>query len=433
MPDHAMPGGAVPGDAVPDDAETRDAMPEGAVPGDAAPDTAMRGDPVPDGAMRDDPMPESAVPGNGMPEHVMPVDPLPAELVARRRREWKRDAGRGPGREVRRSGMQSRPNRRRFLAITAAAAGVGTGVAASPGAGLHVWNGTALGARASLRLYHPERRVAEAATLRAVAEIRRLERVFSLYRPDSALSALNRDGVLSAPPLDLVRILGEAQAHHRATGGVFDVTVQPLWRLHAAHFATGATAPPERAEIEAALALVGQEKVTIGAGRIAFARPGMAITLNGIAQGYITDRVAEGLRQAGFADVLVDLGEARAMGRHADGTPWRAALAEPGGTAPLHEVELRDRALATSAPGGFAFDGEGRVHHIFDPRSGRPSAAHSSVSVLAPEATAADALSTAFVQMPAAMIRRVIEAERGISVHLLNAQGDRDAFGSQDA
>ena len=326
--------------------------------------------------------------------------------------------------------MREGLSRRRFLGITAAAAGAGL----LPGAGradaprLHVWNGTALGARASLRLYHPDPREAERLIAACAGEIGRLERVFSLYRPDSALSRLNATGRLDAPPLDLVRLLDESRRLNALTEGAFDVTVQPLWRLHAAHFADPGADPlgPSEAAYEAARQRVGQDGLEIGADRIAFARPGMGITLNGIAQGYLTDRIAELLRREGLDDVLVDLGEARATGRHADGRPWRAALADPRGDGVVHRLDLEDRALATSAPSGFAFDAAGRFHHLFDPRTGRSVARYDSVSVLAPDATAADALSTAFSGMSGGAIRRVLTQRGDLAVHLLHRGGRRE-------
>ena len=101
--------------------------------------------------------------------------------------------------------------RRRFLAVTAAA-GAFAGRARAQPAPLYVWEGTALGARASLRLSHPDRGAAQALIARCLLEIERLERAFSLYRPDSALVRLNRDGALDAPPFDLLRVLTDARA-----------------------------------------------------------------------------------------------------------------------------------------------------------------------------------------------------------------------------
>lgn len=323
--------------------------------------------------------------------------------------------------------MRCNLGRRRFLAITAAAAAA----VPLPSAGaagdvpLHVWNGTALGARASLRLYHPDAAIAEGLLDACRAEIERLERVFSLYRPDSAVSRLNAAGRLDAPPLDLVRLLDEGRRISNLTDGVFDVTVQPLWRLFAEHFArAGAAASgPDEAAIQQSLERVGYRHVEIDSDRIRFGRPGMSVTLNGIAQGYVTDRVAELLRNEGMDNVLVDLGEGRAFGSHSDGRPWVAALEDPVAGGIFLRLPLVNGAIATSAPAGFAFDPAGRFGHIVDPRSGRPGGIYASVSVVAPDATTADALSTAFVQMSRGDIAWAARGQQSLSVHLLHGDG----------
>ncbi|MCR6630570.1 MAG: FAD:protein FMN transferase [Magnetospirillum sp.] len=126
--------------------------------------------------------------------------------------------------------------RRRFLAITAAAGAL----AASPARAFHLdpveWRGTALGAAASLTIHHEDRDVALALLARCEAELARLEAIFSLYHPDSALVRLNRDGRLDGPPLDLLGLLGTAGRVWHLSGGAFDPTVQPLWELYARHF-----------------------------------------------------------------------------------------------------------------------------------------------------------------------------------------------------
>ena len=240
---------------------------------------------------------------------------------------------------------------------------------------------------------------------RCVEEIDRLEDVFSLYRPESAIRRLNRDGRLAAPPLELVALLAEARSCSERTDGIFDVTVQPLWHLYAAHFARPGADPrgPTEAEHARAKALVDHRAVEVEPGEVGFARPGMEITLNGIAQGYITDRVAALLQDAGMGDVLLDIGEVRALGRHPDGRSWRVGIrraAEPETVA--RTVTLTDRAVATSAGIASVFEPSGRHHHLFDPATGRPAQATGQVSVIAPRATVADALSTALaVSTPA--------------------------------
>ena len=271
-------------------------------------------------------------------------------------------------------------SRRRFIAISAAALAAGPALAAPT----RHWTGMALGARASITLAHPD---ADIIVARARAEIDRLEDVFSLYRTGSALSRLNRDGVLDAPPFELVECLGVAGAVHAATGGAFDPTVQPLWAAYAEAYAAGSR--PTGMSLSEARGLVGWSGVMISPSRISFERPGMALTLNGIAQGYIADRIARLLEAEGLGDILIDTGEFRAVGGMPNGGTWSVGLAQ-GGT-----VGLRDRALATSAPRGTTFDASGTVGHILDPRTGRPApASERSVSVTAPTAALADALST---------------------------------------
>ena len=299
------------------------------------------------------------------------------------------------------------PTRRRFIAIAAAAAGlpltaVQVRAARAP---LHRWSGIALGARAEILLHDPDAARARRLIAACVAEIDRLEDVFSLYRPESAISRLNRAGRLHAPPVELVDLLAQARFYGERTEGAFDVTVQPLWRLFAAHFARpGARAGgPAEADLARARALVDYRAVEIEAAAVRFARPGMAITLNGIAQGYITDRVAALLQDGGMSDVLLDIGETRALGRHPEGRPWRVGIrraAEPETIA--RTVALAGSALATSAGIASPFDASGRHHHLFDPATGRPAVSAGQVSVIAPRATMADALSTALaVSSPA--------------------------------
>ena len=315
--------------------------------------------------------------------------------------------------------MQPNPTRRRFIGISAAAAGLALlpfgAIAGAQGEAVR-WHGRALGAPAELIVHHHDRARAERLVARAAAEIARLERIFSLYMPDSALSTLNRQGALAAPPPELVELLERSRAVWALTDGVFDPTVQPLWRAYADHFAAPGADPagPSQERIANALAFVGFDGVGFNRDRIAFARSGMALTLNGIAQGFITDRIVELLRAGGVTSTLADIGEIRALGRRPDGTPWRVGIAGDDGTG----MELVDRAIATSAPGGFRFAGAGSSGHILDPRSGAAPALHDAVSVLAPEAATADALATAFCLMTAERIAALLPSLPDVEVRL---------------
>lgn len=307
--------------------------------------------------------------------------------------------------------------RRRFIAIAGAAAGV----ALAPGVGraatdLHQWRGVALGAHASIRLIHPDGAEARRVIGLAVGEIERLEGIFSLYRADSALRTLNRDGRLPDPPFELVELLARARDVSHLSGGAFDVTVQPLWQRYHDHFATpGDGELPGAADL---LPLVDWRAVRADPDEVAFARPGMAITLNGIAQGFVTDRVADILRRNGFARVLLDLGEIRAAGT-GDGQPWRVGIADPGDPArSLLRLACGDRAVATSGGYGTVFDRERRYSHLIDPRSGRTAPVLQGTTVTAQEAATADAWSTAFALMNRAEIEAVVRRIDGLIVYL---------------
>jgi thiamine biosynthesis lipoprotein len=300
--------------------------------------------------------------------------------------------------------------RRRFVSILAACGAMAplaylcAEARASPAATTSAWKGTAMGALASMTLVHPEPAKARALALirQCVDEIDRLEAIFSLYRADSSLCRLNATGELQAPPHELTQLLAQALALARDSDGSFDPTVQPLCRLYADHFSRpgAARGGPDGEAIAQALRRVDFRAVEVGSDRIRLRRAGMAITLNGIAQGYVTDRIADLLRGGGFGDVLIDLGEARALGRRPGGGPWRAAIADPQRPQrtlidlPLGETPGAFPALATSAGYGSPFGSDPRIHHLLDPHTGRSANHHASVSVGAQRAALADGLST---------------------------------------
>jgi thiamine biosynthesis lipoprotein len=319
-----------------------------------------------------------------------------------------------------------RLSRRQTMLLLAAAGGLPLpgllGRPGTPAPALHEWHGAALGAEARLVLAHPEPRTARWMLARCIDEVRRLERIFSLYDPDSELCRLNRAGRLAAPSQDLRILLAAALRFGNLSGGAFDVTVQPLWQLYARHFAARPGDPegPDPRAIEAARRLVDYRAIELG-GRIGYRRVGMAVTLNGIAQGYITDRIADLLRDAGFERVLVQLGETFAGLPPEPGAPWRVGVPDPAEpNSLLATLELSERALATSSGIGTRFDAEGRHHHLLDPATGRSASRYRSVTVIAARATVADASSTALAILPperATGVLRAAGAERALLVH----------------
>ena len=322
--------------------------------------------------------------------------------------------------------------RRRAIAIFAAAAGLPLVTSAKSSERSVTWNGQALGAPATLILNHRNETAARRLIERVVSEVSRLESVFSLYRQDSALAELNRIGVLVAPPVELVDLLQASRGFWEMTGGAFDPSVQPLWTLYGNHFAVPSADPsgPSNSDIGRALANVGFGAVRCDRDRIVIGSQ-MALTLNGVAQGYITDRIVDMLRDAGVTNSLVDMGEDRAIGAKVDGSPWRIGLAESQDTdRPDQVLEIVNKAVATSSASGFRFDQAGRFGHILHPRKGHVPSLYRRVTVVAEDAATADALSTAFTVMDEEAIASIVRSRGDIVVDLVRLNGIHVRTGS---
>lgn len=272
--------------------------------------------------------------------------------------------------------------RRKFLVAAASVGAVGsTGALMANGdtAPRFDWRGSALGGEARVSLYVADPDAAHEALAAVAREIERLETIFSLYRPESQLSRLNATGQLDTPSRDLEDVLRAAIEWRNITGGAFDPTIQTVWRA----VADGSEISPEL------LATIGA-KVSIKDGAIALA-DGSALTLNGIAQGRIADRVTKLLVSRGFTDVIVDAGELRLPGKQPRAVGIPAAKAA---------VSVAGVAIATSEPKTLVFDQRTWRHHLIDPRTGQSPQHWQSISVFARDAQTADALSTAFAVLP---------------------------------
>jgi FAD:protein FMN transferase len=320
----------------------------------------------------------------------------------------------------------NRPTRRRFLQIFAAATATGLSgmVHSAPAGVVRTWEGEALGADASITLAGLEPERADRLLDGCRTEISRLEAIFSLYLPDSDLSRLNADGFCANPPSDLIQLLDICRQIFELSGGAFDPTIQPLWRLYAETYGHPLIPrAPDALEIDARKRLIGFHAVSWNDQRVKFARPGMAMTLNGIAQGAITDRVTALLRAGGAQHALVNVGEYSGIGSHPEGRPWQVAIQDPRAAASIADVmELADQALATSGAYGGRF-GSSDFSHIIDPRTGTSPERYLSISVRHASATLADGLSTAFSFMAEPEIASAAARIGGVSVVLIRADG----------
>ena len=301
--------------------------------------------------------------------------------------------------------MTLKLTRRRFLTISAACT-----VVATPGLTSEVvrWHGRALGAGTTMVLTGLSERQAQPVIRAVEQELHRLENIFSLYREGSEVARLNSNGQLVAPSADLLNVLSLSATIHEATSGAFDPTVQPVWQALANG---GDTAPARDA--------VGWQHVRFDTRVVRLTRPGMALTLNGIAQGYITDRIAALLRRRGLNNVLIDMGEISAIGAKLDGRDWRAGIKRPDGRLVQH-VALRDRALATSAPYGTVIStADKTTGHIINPQAALTCPKQTLVSVSAPLAAVADGLSTACCLLDPRMAYNAVASFAGAEIELI--------------
>lgn len=311
---------------------------------------------------------------------------------------------------------QSKVSRRRFLKVVGAVgvAGASSSLPAFAASALvsYVWEGEALGSDVTIEVYGSSVEQAKQHAEKAAREIKRLEAMFSLYDASSELSRLNGAGALERPSPEFVELMHFSKEMTLLSNGAFDVTVQPLWQLYHDHFTqerAPAQGPDEQAVLET-LKLVGSHQIEVTDQRVAYGKTGMAVTLNGVGQGFIADKVAAVMREAGVRHVLVNTGELVALGPKADKTPWRVGILNPKNPFQVgYTVGLADLALATSGAYGFEFDQEGRHHHLLDPRTGKSARENLSVSVSAPSAALADALSTSFSILPLSEIERLMQ------------------------
>jgi len=280
------------------------------------------------------------------------------------------------------------------------------------------WEGISLGAPSNITIYHPEKNKAEIILKNSVKKIYQLENLFSLYKKDSQLSILNREGILLSPDPEMLNLLSISKNYSNITNGAFDITVQPLWNFYTEHFSKYNSVPSNK-KVAEILKLVNFNNIEIHKNKIQYAVEGMSSTLNGIAQGYITDRVAEILIESGIKNTLVQIGEYRGVGEHPEGRPWNLLISNPEHTSSIGKLKIKNSSVATSSGIGTIIENTGKYNHIFDPKNGMSPIKHLQNTVVAQKATEADALSTAFLIMNRNESSKIAK-DRKIGFEILN-------------
>jgi len=258
----------------------------------------------------------------------------------------------------------------------------------------------------------------------AFREISRIDGMMSEFSKKSEIYALNHSNDWVPLSSETVYVLEKAKEYSRISGGCFDITVKPLVDLWMEKTRETGKIPSSE-EIENFLKLVDWSALELreNAGRLA--KPGMAVTLGGIAKGYAVDRASEVLLSYGIENFIVDIGgDLRVSGRKG-AERWKIGIQDPRNPGKILEIfEAENVAVATSGDyQRFFFLGGKRIHHIIDPRTGYPADLSMSATVMAPTCLEADALSTAvFVMGPESGAELV--SRLGLSAMIVSSSGE---------
>jgi len=274
-----------------------------------------------------------------------------------------------------------------------------------------------MGTRVGVELWHDQAGPARAAMDAVLAEFRRLDQALSPFIEESELARVNREAASHpvAVSAELFGLLEQSRHFSELTHGAFDITFASVGYLY--DYRQGRR--PTDAQIAARLPNIDYRQVELDphTRQVHFGRPGVRIDLGGIAKGYAVDRAIALLQERGIKHALVSAGgDSRIIGDH-EGRPWHIGIRAPRDPQGMVAVlPLTDTAISTSGDYERYFEADGvRYHHILNPRTGRSAREERSVTILGPNATETDALSTSvFVlgtQAGLALVERLPEIE----------------------
>ena len=252
---------------------------------------------------------------------------------------------------------------------------------------------------------------------KAFQEIVRLDDLLSDYKPDSALSTLNRSAHFHAEkvPLDLYQVIDQAVQFSRLSDGKFDISIAPLVNLWKA--ALRGEGMPSPAQQEKVRSCVGYEKIELTPpDRISFHSSCLQLDLGAIGKGYAVDRAAEVLQSLGIRDALVNAGGSTvfAMGSPPDQAAWLVHLRDPSNKIDP-QVMLKDGSVSTSEQTAPSLLGGDSAGHIIDPDTGMPLRTAFAVSAVSRTATESDALSTTLLLLGPLKGKALVNNMAGVS------------------
>lgn len=233
----------------------------------------------------------------------------------------------------------------------------------------------------------------------ASAEIQRLDQLFSISSKTGDIYRVNRDGQGDLSE-DTRSLLASALEYGKDTNGIFDCTIEPV--MEAWGFTTKNYRIPSDSELAELLSHVDASTVTLSGNHVTLPED-VKLDLGGIAKGFTSARVMEVFKNSGVTSGIISLGgNVQTLGTKPDEKLWRVGIQDPNDlNAMFAVVEVSDEAVITSGAYQRYFEENGvHYHHIIDPRTGYPAESGlTSVTIISPDGTLADALSTSLFIM----------------------------------
>ncbi|MCY0885973.1 MAG: FAD:protein FMN transferase [Firmicutes bacterium] len=234
----------------------------------------------------------------------------------------------------------------------------------------------------------------------------------SRFEPEGPVGILNRTGILSDPPAALIEVLNTAFRISTISNGVFDVTVYPLLAYYQSLTRPVRMAAIDRTKVEQLRTLIDFRRLHIGEGKVWLEDPAMAITLDGIAKGYVVDSGMRYLRNHGIETAMIDAGgDIGVMAPPDSRFHWNIGIVDPLNPSRFAAmVPLRRGGLATSGNYEVFYSADRRLYHIINPHTGFSPNFYASVTVLAPTNVEADGWGVALSLLPTRQIPGILQA-----------------------
>jgi FAD:protein FMN transferase len=280
-----------------------------------------------------------------------------------------------------------------------------------------------MGTLVSVELWSEQKLQGQHCAQQVFDEFLRIENMMSPYIPTSEISQVNNDAFVEAVRVspELFKLLQTSIKFSELSNGAFDISFASIGY----QYDYRKKIQPDEKHIQQALPSVNFRNIKLDKNTIHFNHPGMRIDLGGIAKGYAVDRAIDLLQQCGINSGIVSAGgDSRIMGDK-NGRPWVIGIQHPRKKEDYAlRIPLSNTAISTSGDyERYFLTNDERIHHIINPRTGRSAKESWSASVIGPDATTTDALSTTMFILGAEKGIQLIEKMQNLDAIIIDANG----------